>query len=236
MDSDSLEQERGITIMAKNTTLHWSGYKFNIVDTPGHSDFGGEVERILTMVDGVILLVDVVEGPMTQTKFVLSKALKKNLPAIVVLNKLDRDSSNKAKVESDIFDLFVELGASEDQLTYPTLYASAKAGNFAFLPFLLLSFPLPPFLSVSSLPLPSPFFPPSSSFFPPSSPFFPPSSPFFPIPYPSSPLFCSANFSLLYFFCVSTSSSSLPIPLSLPLPSFPLSPLPLGGPSLSPFQ
>src|SRR3990167_5524025 len=165
MDSDSLEQERGITIMAKNTTLHWSGYKFNIVDTPGHSDFGGEVERILTMVDGVILLVDVVEGPMTQTKFVLSKALKKNLPAIVVLNKLDRDSSNKAKVESDIFDLFVELGASEDQLTYPTLYASAKAGNFAFLPS-LSSFIPPPFLSVPSLPLPSPFFPPSSPFFP----------------------------------------------------------------------
>eukprot|EP00339_Tiarina_fusa_P026063 CAMPEP_0117033446 /NCGR_PEP_ID=MMETSP0472-20121206/23896_1 /TAXON_ID=693140 ORGANISM="Tiarina fusus, Strain LIS" /NCGR_SAMPLE_ID=MMETSP0472 /ASSEMBLY_ACC=CAM_ASM_000603 /LENGTH=602 /DNA_ID=CAMNT_0004742363 /DNA_START=221 /DNA_END=2029 /DNA_ORIENTATION=+ len=128
MDSDNLEKERGITIMAKNTAIMWGGYQINIVDTPGHSDFGGEVERILGMVDGVVLLVDVLEGPMTQTKFVLSKALKKELPTIVVLNKMDRDSAARSKTESDIFDLFMELGASEDLLNYPTLYASGKSG------------------------------------------------------------------------------------------------------------
>jgi len=128
MDSDQLEKERGITIMAKNTSVSWNGYHVNIVDTPGHSDFGGEVERILTLVDGVVLLVDVAEGPMTQTKFVLSKALGHKLPAIVVLNKMDRDITNRQVVEDDIFDLFVELGATEEQLSYPTLYASSKAG------------------------------------------------------------------------------------------------------------
>jgi len=128
MDSDNLEKERGITIMAKNTSVMWGGYQINIVDTPGHSDFGGEVERILGMVDGVVLLVDVLEGPMTQTKFVLSKALKKELPVIVVLNKMDRDAVARPKTESDIFDLFLELGASEELMEYPTLYASGKAG------------------------------------------------------------------------------------------------------------
>jgi len=128
MDSDNLEKERGIAIMAKNTSVMWGGYQINIVDTPGHSDFGGEVERILGMVDGVVLLVDVLEGPMTQTKFVLSKALKKELPVIVVLNKMDRDAVARPKTESDIFDLFLELGASEELMEYPTLYASGKAG------------------------------------------------------------------------------------------------------------
>ena len=128
MDSDNLEKERGITIMAKNTAIMWDGYQINIVDTPGHSDFGGEVERILGMVDGVVLLVDVLEGPMTQTKFVLSKALKKQLPAIVVLNKMDRDAVAREKTESDIFDLFMELEAPEESLNYPTLYASGKSG------------------------------------------------------------------------------------------------------------
>lgn len=128
MDSDNLEKERGITIMAKNTAITWGGYQINVVDTPGHSDFGGEVERILGMVDGVALLVDVLEGPMTQTKFVLSKALKKSLPCIVVLNKMDRDAQAREKTENDIFDLFMELGAPEESLSYPTLYASGKSG------------------------------------------------------------------------------------------------------------
>lgn len=128
MDSDNLEKERGITIMAKNTAITWGGYQINIVDTPGHSDFGGEVERILGMVDGVCLLCDVLEGPMTQTKFVLSKALNKSLPCIVILNKMDRDAASREKTENDIFDLFMELNAPEESLSYPTLYASGKSG------------------------------------------------------------------------------------------------------------
>ena len=129
MDSNSLEKERGITIMAKQTSIQWKGLKLNLVDTPGHGDFGGEVERILSMVDGVILLVDCQEGPMTQTKFVLGKALGRGLKPIVVLNKMDRAQQARVdEVENDLFDLFANLEANDEQMEYPTLYASAKAG------------------------------------------------------------------------------------------------------------
>eukprot|EP01091_Cochliopodium_minus_P016498 TRINITY_DN6200_c0_g1_i1.p1 TRINITY_DN6200_c0_g1~~TRINITY_DN6200_c0_g1_i1.p1 ORF type:complete len:655 (+),score=194.66 TRINITY_DN6200_c0_g1_i1:35-1999(+) len=131
MDSNQLEKERGITILAKTTQVSWKGHTFNIVDTPGHGDFGGEVERIVNMVDGVVLLVDGLEGPMAQTKFVLSKALKANLKPIVVLNKMDRDSLTPERVdecETEIFDLFSMLDATYDQCAYPTFYASARNG------------------------------------------------------------------------------------------------------------
>ncbi|EFA81168.1 elongation factor tu family protein [Heterostelium album PN500] len=128
MDSNALEKERGITIMAKCTSLSYSNHKLNIVDTPGHGDFGGEVERVLSMVDGVVLLVDATEGPMAQTKFVLSKALQAGLRPIVVINKMDRSTIRVDEVESEIFDLFATLGANDDQLNYPTLYASARQG------------------------------------------------------------------------------------------------------------
>lgn len=129
MDSNVLEKERGITILAKNTSFSWKEYKINLVDTPGHGDFGGEVERVLSMVDSVILLVDSVEGVMTQTKFVLSKALKAKLKPIVVLNKMDRkDRVRVDEVENELFDLFCTLEANENQMSYPTLYASAREG------------------------------------------------------------------------------------------------------------
>lgn len=130
MDSGDLEKERGITIMSKVTRVGWSnGNVINITDTPGHADFGGEVERIMSMVDGVCLVVDATEGPKAQTKFVLSKALDAKLTPILVLNKSDRPSSRlDGEVESEIFDLFASLGADDDQLEYPTYYASAYSG------------------------------------------------------------------------------------------------------------
>ncbi|KAK5577637.1 hypothetical protein RB653_002580 [Dictyostelium firmibasis] len=128
MDSNALEKERGITIMAKCTSFEFKKHKLNIVDTPGHGDFGGEVERVLSMVDGVVLLVDATEGPMAQTKFVLSKALSQGLKPIVVINKLDRSTARVDEVENEIFDLFATLGASDEQLNYPTLYASGRQG------------------------------------------------------------------------------------------------------------
>ncbi|CDF35719.1 unnamed protein product [Chondrus crispus] len=128
MDSGDLERERGITITSKVTTVEYKDYLLNIVDSPGHSDFGGEVERILGMVDSAVLLVDATEGPMAQTKFVLSKALALNLKPIVVLNKIDRPSARPEAVESDLFDLFASLDASEEQLDFTTVYASAKEG------------------------------------------------------------------------------------------------------------
>eukprot|EP01113_Clastostelium_recurvatum_P036999 TRINITY_DN5366_c0_g1_i1.p1 TRINITY_DN5366_c0_g1~~TRINITY_DN5366_c0_g1_i1.p1 ORF type:complete len:699 (-),score=235.40 TRINITY_DN5366_c0_g1_i1:59-2155(-) len=128
MDSNQLEKERGITILAKCTSLQWGDHQLNIVDTPGHGDFGGEVERVLGMVDGVVLLVDATEGPMAQTKFVLSKALKAGLKPVVVLNKMDRNTIRSDEVENEIFDLFAALEASDAQLDYPTLYASAREG------------------------------------------------------------------------------------------------------------
>ncbi len=128
MDSNDLERERGITIFAKCTSVEWHGTRINIVDTPGHADFGGEVERILSMVDGVILLVDSAEGPLPQTKFVLSKALKLGLRPIVVINKIDRADARPTEVHNEIFDLFANLGATEEQLDFPTLFASGREG------------------------------------------------------------------------------------------------------------
>ncbi len=128
MDSNDLERERGITILAKATSVEWHGTRINIVDTPGHADFGGEVERILSMVDGVVLLVDSAEGPMPQTKFVTAKALALGLRPIVVLNKVDKPDSEPDRVLDEVFDLFVALGADDDQLDFPVLYASGRAG------------------------------------------------------------------------------------------------------------
>lgn len=128
MDSNDLEKERGITILSKNTAIHYNGIKINIVDTPGHADFGGEVERILTMVDGVLLLVDAFEGCMPQTRFVLSKALALNKKVLVVINKIDRPGARPAEVIDEVLDLFIELGANDDQLEFPVVYASARDG------------------------------------------------------------------------------------------------------------
>jgi GTP-binding protein len=128
MDSMDLEREKGITIMAKNTAVVFRGVKINIVDTPGHADFGGEVERTLNMVDGVLLLVDATEGPLPQTRFVLGKALEKGLPPIVVINKIDRPDRRINAVLDEIYDLFIDLEASEDQLDFPVLYTNARAG------------------------------------------------------------------------------------------------------------
>jgi len=129
MDSNDLERERGITILAKNTAVHYHDYKINIVDTPGHSDFGGEVERALKMVDGVMLLVDASEGPLPQTRYVLSKALEAKLPPIVVINKIDRPDARSQEVLNEIYDLFIDLDAAEDQLDFPVLYTNAKLGT-----------------------------------------------------------------------------------------------------------
>ena len=129
MDSNELERERGITILAKNTALFYHGVKINIVDTPGHCDFGGEVERALKMVDGVMLLVDASEGPLPQTRYVLGKALEAGLPPIVVINKIDRADARPQEVLNEIYDLFIDLDAKEDQLDFPVLYTNAKAGT-----------------------------------------------------------------------------------------------------------
>jgi GTP-binding protein len=128
MDSNDLERERGITILAKATSVEWNGTRINIVDTPGHADFGGEVERILSMVDGVVLLVDAAEGPMPQTKFVTSKALALGLRPIVVLNKVDKPDAEPDRALDECFDLFANLGADDEQLDFPTLYASGRSG------------------------------------------------------------------------------------------------------------
>ncbi len=128
MDSNDIEKERGITILAKNTSVMYNGIKINIIDTPGHADFGGEVERVLKMVDGVILLVDAFEGVMPQTRFVLRKALNLNLKPIVVLNKIDRPGARPDEVVNEVYDLFFDLAASEEQLDFPVVYASAKQG------------------------------------------------------------------------------------------------------------
>jgi GTP-binding protein len=128
MDSNDLERERGITILAKNTAVFYHDIKINIVDTPGHADFGGEVERVLNMVDGVLLLVDAFEGPMPQTKYVLRKALEQKLKPIVVINKIDRQDQRAEEVVDEVLDLFIELGATEEQLDFPVVYATARAG------------------------------------------------------------------------------------------------------------
>lgn len=128
MDSNDQEKERGITILAKNTAINWNGYRINIVDTPGHADFGGEVERVLSMVDSVLLLVDAVDGPMPQTRFVTQKAFEKGLNPILVVNKIDREGARPHWVVDQVFDLFDRLGASEEQLDFPIIYASALQG------------------------------------------------------------------------------------------------------------
>ena len=129
MDSFALERERGITIMAKNTSIVWNGVRINIVDTPGHSDFGGEVERTLSMVDGILLLVDACEGPLPQTRFVLRKALEARLAVVLCINKIDRADARPAEVLDEVYDLFIDLGAHEDQLDFPILYTNARAGT-----------------------------------------------------------------------------------------------------------
>src|ERR1044071_2862035 len=128
MDSMDLERERGITIMAKNTSVRYGDYKINIVDTPGHADFGGEVERVLKMVDGVMLLVDAAEGCLPQTRFVLRKALEAGLPAIAVVNKIDRNDARPAEVVDEIYELFLDLDANDEQIDFPILYAVSRDG------------------------------------------------------------------------------------------------------------
>ena len=128
MDSDDQEKERGITILAKNTAIEWKDHRINIVDTPGHADFGGEVERVLSMVDSVLLLVDAVDGPMPQTRFVTQKAFDQGLNPILVINKLDRPGARPDWVLDQVFDLFDRLGGNDDQLDFPVIYASALNG------------------------------------------------------------------------------------------------------------
>ena len=128
MDSNAIEKERGITILSKNTAINWKGYRINIVDTPGHADFGGEVERVMSMVDSVLLLVDAVDGPMPQTRFVTQKAFARGLKPIVVINKCDRPGARPDWVIDQVFDLFDNLGATDEQLDFPIVYASALSG------------------------------------------------------------------------------------------------------------
>ena len=128
MDSMDLEKERGITIAAKNCSVKWKGVKINIIDTPGHADFGGEVERALSMIDGAVLLVDASEGPLPQTRFVLNKTLEKGLKVIVVINKIDRKDARPDEVLDAIYDLFIDLGADDEQIDFPYLYAIGREG------------------------------------------------------------------------------------------------------------
>ncbi|MSO38155.1 MAG: GTP-binding protein, partial [Acidimicrobiia bacterium] len=128
LDSNDLEREKGITILAKNTSVQYGDVKINIIDTPGHADFGGEVERGLTMVDGVLLLVDASEGPLPQTRFVLRKALESNLPVVLVVNKVDRPDARISEVIDEVYELFLDLDATEEQIDFPIIYANARAG------------------------------------------------------------------------------------------------------------
>src|SRR5215210_3849218 len=129
MDSMDLEREKGITILAKQTTVEYDGRRLNIVDTPGHADFGGEVERTLLMVDAVLLLVDAAEGPLPQTRYVLSKALARSLPVVVAINKIDRSDARPVEVLDAIYELFIDLGADAEQIDFPVLYTNAKRGT-----------------------------------------------------------------------------------------------------------
>ena len=131
MDSNDLEREKGITILAKNTAVTYRGVKINIVDTPGHADFGGEVERALRLVDGVLLLVDAAEGPLPQTRFVLSKALALGLPSVLVVNKVDRQDARAKEVLDLVYSLYIDLGANEHQIDFPVIYAIAREGRAA---------------------------------------------------------------------------------------------------------
>ena len=134
MDSNALEKERGITILAKNTAIHYGDKKINVIDTPGHADFGGEVERILKMVNGVILLVDAAEGPMPQTRFVLRKAMELNHRIIVVVNKIDRPDARVTEVIDEVLELLIDLNATDEQLDSPMLFCSGRAGTASFSP------------------------------------------------------------------------------------------------------
>ena len=129
LDSNPLERERGITILAKNTAIDYHGYRINIVDTPGHADFGGQVERTLRMADAVLLLVDAAEGPMPQTRFVLRKALEDRLPVILVVNKVDRPDARISEVVDEVYELFLDLDADEEQIEFPIVYCNARAGR-----------------------------------------------------------------------------------------------------------
>ena len=135
MDSNDLERERGITILAKNTAVHYEGVKINIVDTPGHADFGGEVERILKMVNGVLLLVDAAEGPMPQTRFVLQRALELNHRVIVVINKIDKPDARIEEVEEEVLELLMDLNATDEQLDSPMLFCSGREGTASLTPY-----------------------------------------------------------------------------------------------------
>lgn len=134
MDSNDIERERGITILAKTTALDYKDYRINILDTPGHADFGGEVERIMNMVDGVVLVVDAFEGTMPQTRFVLKKALEAHVKPIVVVNKVDRPNADPKRVVDEVLDLFIELGAPDDLLEFKTVYCSALKGTSSYSP------------------------------------------------------------------------------------------------------
>src|SRR5439155_571961 len=134
LDSMDLEREKGITILAKNTAVRYGAVKLNIIDTPGHADFGGEVERGLTMVDGVLLLVDASEGPLPQTRFVLRKALQARLPVVLVVNKVDRDDARPLEVVDEVYELFLDLDADESQIDFPIVYAKARAGRAGLSP------------------------------------------------------------------------------------------------------
>src|SRR5207247_6160588 len=129
LDSMDLEREKGITILAKQTTVDYANVRLNIVDTPGHADFGGEVERSLLMVDAVLLLVDAAEGPLPQTRYVLQKAMARRLPVIVAINKIDRGDARPAEVLDAVYELFIDLGANDDQIDFPVVYTNAKAGT-----------------------------------------------------------------------------------------------------------
>ncbi|HEY6358908.1 MAG TPA: GTP-binding protein, partial [Vicinamibacterales bacterium] len=129
MDSNPIERERGITILAKNTGIVWGDVKVNIVDTPGHADFGGEVERVLQMVNGVLLLVDAAEGPLPQTRFVLRKALEQDLPVVLVINKIDRKDARPLEVLDEVLALFIDIGCADHQLDFPVIYTNARAGT-----------------------------------------------------------------------------------------------------------
>src|SRR6201984_2371287 len=128
-DSNDQERQRGTTILAKCASVEWQGVRLNIVDTPGHADFGGEVERILLMVDSVLLLVDAAEGPLPQTRYVLQKAMARRLPVVVAINKIDRSDARPAEVLDDVYELFMDLGADEHQIEFPVVYTNAKAGT-----------------------------------------------------------------------------------------------------------
>src|SRR4029079_248454 len=129
MDSGDLEREKGITILAKQTGVQHGDVRLNIVDTPGHADFGGEVERSLLMVDSILLLVDAAEGPLPQTRYVLQKAMARHLPVVVAINKIDRTDARPAEVLDEVYELFIDLGADEHQIEFPVLYTNAKAGT-----------------------------------------------------------------------------------------------------------